>query len=222
MSRYVCTICGFIYDEAAGLPDQGIAAGTKWGDLPADWVCPVCGSPKSAFELVKEEQPARSAAKTAEAAEVDDMRQLSFGELSAMCSNLALQCEKQQLSRQEALLRKLSDVFLEKAGVASSGSFEGLLEKVNQDLGSPFTTADKAADDASDRGAKRILVWSRKVSVIVQGLLDRFGKEGDALLEKTNVWVCSICGFVYVGETPPAVCPVCKVPSFKILAVERR
>ncbi|MFA6735052.1 MAG: rubredoxin, partial [Sphaerochaetaceae bacterium] len=76
--------------------------------------------------------------------------------------------------------------------------------------------------DASDRGAKRILLWSRKVSVILQGLLDRFGKEGDALLEKTNVWVCSICGFVYVGEIPPAVCPVCKVPSFKILAVERR
>lgn len=50
MKKWVCVICGFIYDEALGLPDHGIAAGTRFADLPEDWTCPECGSPKSAFE----------------------------------------------------------------------------------------------------------------------------------------------------------------------------
>lgn len=50
MEKYVCTVCGYEYDEAAGDPDNGVAAGTKWADVPADWVCPMCGADKSAFE----------------------------------------------------------------------------------------------------------------------------------------------------------------------------
>lgn len=50
MERYVCTVCGYVYDEANGDPDSGIAPGTKWEDLPEDWVCPVCGVGKSEFE----------------------------------------------------------------------------------------------------------------------------------------------------------------------------
>ena len=47
--RYVCAICGYVYDEAKGDPDSGIAPGTRFEDLPADWVCPVCGADKSQF-----------------------------------------------------------------------------------------------------------------------------------------------------------------------------
>ena len=43
MKQYECDLCGYVYDEAAGDPDNGIAPGTKWEDLPADWVCPLCG-----------------------------------------------------------------------------------------------------------------------------------------------------------------------------------
>jgi rubredoxin len=50
MDKYECTMCGFIYDEAAGYPEGGIAPGTKWEDLPADGVCPGCGADKDAFE----------------------------------------------------------------------------------------------------------------------------------------------------------------------------
>jgi rubredoxin len=50
MAKYVCSVCGFVYDEAEGIPEDGIAAGTKWEDLPEDWVCPVCGAEKSEFE----------------------------------------------------------------------------------------------------------------------------------------------------------------------------
>ena len=41
--KYECIICGFIYDEAEGIPDDGIAAGTRWKDIPEDWECPDCG-----------------------------------------------------------------------------------------------------------------------------------------------------------------------------------
>jgi len=65
------------------------------------------------------------------------------------------------------------------------------------------------------------LVWGEKATKLLKSLLTRYEKQGNALLENTNVYVCDICGFVYVGEQPPDVCPVCKVPSFKILPVRK-
>ncbi len=52
--KYECVICGFIYDEAEGLPDDGIAAGTRWEDIPDDWECPDCGISKTDFDLYEE------------------------------------------------------------------------------------------------------------------------------------------------------------------------
>jgi rubredoxin len=49
--KYEC-VCGYVYDEAAGDPENGIAAGTKWADVPEDYECPVCGAGKSAFTEV--------------------------------------------------------------------------------------------------------------------------------------------------------------------------
>lgn len=49
MKKYVCSVCGYVYDEAAGDPDSGIAPGTAWESLPEDWVCPLCGASKSEF-----------------------------------------------------------------------------------------------------------------------------------------------------------------------------
>jgi rubredoxin len=50
---YICIVCGFIYDEAVGRQEDGIAPGTKWDDVPQDWACPECGVAKSDFELVE-------------------------------------------------------------------------------------------------------------------------------------------------------------------------
>ena len=52
MDKYKCIVCGYIYDPAAGDPDAGIKPGTSFGSPPADWVCPLCGAPKSEFEKV--------------------------------------------------------------------------------------------------------------------------------------------------------------------------
>jgi rubredoxin len=51
--QWVCVICGWVYDEATGLPDEGIAPGTRWADVPADWRCPLCDVGKEDFALVE-------------------------------------------------------------------------------------------------------------------------------------------------------------------------
>ncbi|MES2820165.1 MAG: rubredoxin [Pseudomonadota bacterium] len=53
MRKWQCVVCGFIYEEDAGLPDEGIAPGTAWADIPADWLCPDCGARKSDFEMIE-------------------------------------------------------------------------------------------------------------------------------------------------------------------------
>ncbi len=53
MKTYLCVICGFVYDEAEGLPDEGIPPGTKWDDVPLNWRCPECGAGKEDFEMVE-------------------------------------------------------------------------------------------------------------------------------------------------------------------------
>ena len=52
--KYVCTVCGYIYDEAAGDPDNGVAPGTAWADVPEDWVCPLCSVGKDEFEAAED------------------------------------------------------------------------------------------------------------------------------------------------------------------------
>lgn len=53
MKRYMCLICGFIYDEEKGWPDDGIAPGTRWEEVPATWICPECSATKEDFEMVE-------------------------------------------------------------------------------------------------------------------------------------------------------------------------
>ncbi len=52
--KYICVVCGYIYDEALGDPDDGIAPGTRFEDIPDTWTCPDCGVTKDDFELLEE------------------------------------------------------------------------------------------------------------------------------------------------------------------------
>ena len=51
--NWMCVVCGFIYSEAEGLPEEGIAPGTRWEDIPDTWTCPDCGVTKNDFEMVE-------------------------------------------------------------------------------------------------------------------------------------------------------------------------
>lgn len=51
--KYICVICGFIYSEAEGWPEDGIEPGTRWDDVPENWFCPDCGAAKEDFEMLE-------------------------------------------------------------------------------------------------------------------------------------------------------------------------
>ena len=53
MTKYVCTVCGYVYDPEVGDPDNNINPGTSFQDIPEDWVCPLCGVGKDMFEPLK-------------------------------------------------------------------------------------------------------------------------------------------------------------------------
>ena len=53
MKKWICDICGWVYDEAKGLPEDGIAPGTAWDDIPDNWQCPECGVGKEDFQMVE-------------------------------------------------------------------------------------------------------------------------------------------------------------------------
>ncbi|MBS4785886.1 MAG: rubredoxin [Clostridiales bacterium] len=221
MIKYVCTICGFVYDEAAGMPDRGIAPGTRWEDLPEDWVCPMCGAPQALFEPAAEQSaPSAATDRPAPALPEEDLRELSALEMSQLCSNLARGCEKQYRAGEAEQFARLADYFRGKAAPAADPNFQRLLELVNRDLAEGFPAASAAAQADGDRGALRALVWSEKVSRILSSVLKRYEKEGEAMLENTGVYVCTICGFLYIGNDLPEICPVCKVPNWKFEKIE--
>lgn len=53
LRKWMCVVCGYIYDEAEGVPEEGIAPGTRWEDVPDTWTCPDCGTTKDDFEMIE-------------------------------------------------------------------------------------------------------------------------------------------------------------------------
>jgi len=51
--KYMCVVCGWIYDEQLGAPDDGLSPGTRWVDVPEDWECPDCGAGREDFDMVE-------------------------------------------------------------------------------------------------------------------------------------------------------------------------
>ena len=202
--KYICSICGYVYDEAKNGP---------WAELPDDWKCPLCGASRADFAPEGSSAPAADSSSTPH--KETELKPLTAAETSALCTSLAKGCEKQYRPEQAEAFRKLADWFRAQGGSGSGASFDVLLEKINGDLESGFPAANAAGQEKHDRGALRSLTWSEKVTRILKSLLARYAREGDAMLENTGVYVCTVCGFVYVGDDLPEVCPVCKVPNRK-------
>ena len=210
MAKWICSICGYVYDEEK--------EGVPFDALPEGWVCPLCGAEKRAFAPAKPQAAEISVA----ALPHTDLQALSPGALAALCSNLARGCEKQYRPEEAAQFQLLADFFSAAAPAPAEGSLDGLLALIEADLQAGYPALQAAARAQGDRGTQRICVWGEKVTRILDSLLRRYQREGEAFLQNTQVWVCSVCGFVYVGDQPPALCPVCKVPAWKFDAVEGR
>ena len=211
MSKWVCKICGYVYDEAK--------EETPFAELPDTWKCPLCGAEKSLFAKEETEEVEETVAPVTI---TGDMNELSIGALSAVCSNLARGCEKQYKENESELFKELSRFFAAATPAVEDGNMEKLSSLLKQDIEQNYTALRVAAEDAGDRGTQRICVWGEKVTNILSSLVERYLKEGEAFLKDTKIWVCSVCGFIYVGDNAPELCPVCKVPAWKFEETEGR
>ncbi len=209
--RYVCRICGYIYDEAKEK--------APFASLPDSWKCPWCGAPKSEFAPEAEKaEPGGPAVPDAPLPE-EELKELTPGQLSALCSNLARGCEKQYKAEEAGLFAQLAEYFASVTPAVDDASVETVTALLQDDIGL-YSGVRAAADAAGDRGAARVCVWGEKVTRMLSSLVNRYLKEGEDMLADTSVWVCTVCGFVYVGDAAPEQCPVCRVPSWKFEKIE--
>lgn len=209
--KYVCQICGYVYDDAK--------ENVPFEELPDDWKCPLCGAAKSDFkpEANGDEKKVVTAIEPMEA----DLEKLSAGQLAALCSNLARGCEKQYKQEEADLFKQLADYFTAVVPAVNDASVEKLAKELQTDAEN-YAAVRATADANADRGAARVCVWGEKVTRMLSSLVNRYLNEGEAMLKDTNIWVCTTCGFVYIGDTPPELCPVCKVPNWKFEKIEGR
>ena len=209
--KYVCQICGYVYDDAKEK--------VPFEELPDDWKCPLCGAAKSDFkpEANGDEKKVVTAIEPMDA----DLEKLSAGQLAALCSNLARGCEKQYKQEEADLFKQLADYFTAVVPTVNDASVEKLAKELQTDANN-YAAVRATADANADRGAARVCVWGEKVTRMLLSLVNRYLNEGEAMLKDTNIWVCTTCGFVYIGDTPPQLCPVCKVPDWKFEKIEGR
>ena len=211
--KHVCKICGYVYDDTK--------EAVPFAELPDTWVCPLCGAAKSDFELQGVTESGAAKSKPAVVID-DDMRKLSVGELSALCSNLARGCEKQYKQEESDLCKQLADYFAAVTPAAETAEVKKIAKMIQTDLDTGYRNINAVASENKDRGALRVCVWGEKVTRILNTLLQKYEKEGETFLADTDIWVCTTCGFVYVGDNAPELCPVCKVPAWKFEKIERR
>ena len=193
--KYVCQICGYVYDDAKEK--------VPFAELPDDWKCPLCGAAKSDFkpEANGDEKKVVTAIEPMEA----DLEKLSAGQLAALCSNLARGCEKQYKQEEADLFKQLADYFTAVVPAVNDASVEKLAKELQTDAEN-YAAVRATADANADRGAARVCVWGEKVTRMLSSLVNRYLNEGEAMLKDTNIWVCTTCGCVYIGDIPPEFC----------------
>ena len=208
--KYRCTICGYIYDDDKEK--------VPFDQLPDTWKCPLCGARKSDFVPVTEE--AKKEVVIDE--DFDEMENFTVGQLSALCSNLARGCEKQYKFEEMKKFDELAGYFSAICPPSEYDKVEDIAKMIMTDIDEGYPDIQAKAEADADRGAQRIRVWGEKVTRMLNSLVTRYLEEGEKMLKDTQVWVCTVCGFVYVGDEPPAMCPVCKVPSWKFQKMEAK
>ena len=208
--KYRCGVCGYIYDEEK--------EGVRFADLPDDWQCPVCGEGKDGFEPMEEDEPTAAPAPAPSPApapeistwEQEELRELTAGQLSALCSNLKRGCGVQQLTREAELFGQIADYFESRTVTEDHDGVATILSMINSDL-MEYGDAKATCALMSDRGALRVLTWSEKATLIMRTVLERYQKD-PSFLEHTGVYVCDICGFIYIGDDPPEVSRCARSP----------
>ena len=136
----------------------------------------------------------------------------AYGQMAALCTNLARACEKQYKPEEAGLFAEFAAYYTGLVPQMPDAGIEELARLLQEDIDQyPGTRA--VIDENGDRGAARALVWGEKVARMIASVIGQYQREGEQLLRNTEIWVCTACGFIYIGNEPPERCPVCKVPA---------
>ena len=220
--KYICSICGYIYDEEKEK--------VKFEELPNDWKCPLCGAPKNLFKLIEDNSNKENENKNEIEEDLiknqeqidDDMKELSIGQLSILCSNLAKGCEKQYKPEEERLFKKLAKYLEDKTPKEEKNDLNSILNMLQTDINEIYPNTKTVIEEKKDRGSNRACTWSEKVTRIINSLLTLYEKQGEKMFEGKEIWICTVCGFIYVGNKLPDRCPVCKVQKNKFQKIDGR
>lgn len=212
--KYICGICGYVYDEEK--------EGRAFSDLPDDWKCPLCRAPKSEFSPESKPAPEEARPASPKAGPIsadpdslpadDDLKQLSYGQMAALCTNLARACEKQYKPEEAGLFAEFAAYYTGLVPQMPDAGIGELARLLQEDI-DLYPGTREVIDENGDRGAARALVWGEKVARMIASVIGQYQREGEQLLRNTEIWVCTACGFIYIGNEPPERCPVCKVPA---------
>ncbi|QEN08216.1 rubrerythrin family protein [Oceanispirochaeta crateris] len=142
----------------------------------------------------------------------------SDNSLSIIFSNLAKAAGRQQNYETEEFYNGLSGEYTaSKSGIKD---LSALKENIAQSLKQDYPELQKQAESIGDRGVLRALKWGEKVTTIQKSLVDRFLSKGESLMEGKDIFICEACGFIFLGETAPAICPVCKAPESRFSKIK--
>lgn len=210
MVKYRCTICGYIHE----------------GELPEDYVCPLCKQPASVFEKVEEEAPAASGNRYAGTKTEKNLMEAFAGESQARNKYTYFAAVAQREGYEQ-----LAEIFLKTARNEQEHARVWF-----EELGNLGTTAenlaaaaagenyewtdmyDRMAKDAEEEGFPELAKRFRLVGAIEKAHEERYlallhNVEMQKVFEKSEetMWECRICGHLVIGKKAPEVCPVCKV-----------
>ena len=147
---------------------------------------------------------------------IRDYKELSTEEMSAICSGLARGCEKQGLIPEMVAFNKIAAYYRVKSGAKIElNNLKHADAMFDQNLSTGYYTVYNTAKVNEYRAVFRSLVWREKASSMIKSLLCRYAKEGDVMLQNLRMFVCDTCGYIWLGDVPPDMCPVCKAPSRK-------
>jgi rubredoxin len=115
---------------------------------------------------------------------------------------------------------KLAKYFSDITPEVQDDTIEDLSNSIMSDIDEQYVEIDKIAKAHQDRGTQRACVWGEKVTRMLNSLVNRYVDKGEEIFEDSEVWLCTICGFIFIGKNPPEKCPVCKVQSSKFEKIE--
>ena len=214
--KYVCKICGFIYDEAT--------QDAKWNDLDTDWVCPVCKAPKEKFEAVAETSTSKYAGTKTE----KNLMEAFAGK--SMARNkytfFAEAARKEGLEQIAAIFEETADQEKQHAkmwfaafhGIGTTDeNLEAAAAGENEEWTEMYA---RMAQEAREEGFEELAIKFENVAIVEKSHEKRYLKLLESYKNGTTFkgdapkgWKCRQCGFIYEGDEAPEHCPTCGYPK---------